>query len=462
MNLIPTSRLLFLFAVICIPFTILASVISSATILSYAIIIVFVLAAVVDAIFSVRLFDGIRIECNELVRMSVGRSSAIKIIIKNDAAQNGPIRLGLLFPDQLFSENQDIFFNLSSKEINSALTWPVKGLKKGQYLLNKCYLEKKSLAGLWAKRTTFPIYCEIRVYPDLFSENKLLAALSADRSMGAHARRQIGKGREFEKLRDYNPGDSYEDIHWKATAKRSLPVTKVFQVERTQDIYVMIDASRMSARNAHIFNNGLLGKERRSADNNSSIFPQETILDRYITAGLMIGKTAEKHGDNYGIVLFSDRVSLFIKAKSGKAHYNVCRDSLYNADPNRVTPDFRELFTFAGTRIRKRALMIILTSLDDPVMAEDFIKHIHILSRYHLIMANMIKPAAANSIFSSSDIMSINSIYQDLGGHIVWNRLRELNVSLTRHGADFFLLESRRLCSQLISNYIDIKQRQIL
>ena len=57
----------------------------------------------------------------------------------------------------------------------------------------------------------------------------------------------IGKGREFEKLREYIPGDSYDEIHWKATAKRGRPVTKVFQIERTQEVYVVIDASRLSA-----------------------------------------------------------------------------------------------------------------------------------------------------------------------------------------------------------------------
>ena len=45
-----------------------------------------------------------------------------------------------------------------------------------------------------------------------------------------------------------NDGDSLGDVHWKATAKRGHPVTKEFQIERTQEVYCIIDASRLSAR----------------------------------------------------------------------------------------------------------------------------------------------------------------------------------------------------------------------
>src|SRR5439155_5760719 len=98
-------------------------------------------------------------------------------------------------------------------------------------------------------RKSVPTQSEIRVYPNLLRERRDLAALFLHRgAFGLHAERQVGKGREFEKLREYVPGDGYDEIHWKATAKRGRPITKVFQIERTQEVYVVIDASRLSAR----------------------------------------------------------------------------------------------------------------------------------------------------------------------------------------------------------------------
>ena len=100
------------------------------------------------------------------------------------------------------------------------------------------------VSGVCAKPV--PVGAEIRVYPNLVTERKNLAALFLNRgSFGLHAQRQLGKGREFEKLREYVPGDGYDELHWKATARRGRPITKVYQIERTQEVYVVIDASRL-------------------------------------------------------------------------------------------------------------------------------------------------------------------------------------------------------------------------
>ena len=108
-------------------------------------------------------------------------------------------------------------------------------------------------------------------------------------------RRQIGKGREFENLRQYLPGDSFEDIHWKATARRGFPVVKLYRVEHAQEVYAIIDASRLSAR--------------------------EGILDSYVDAALHLALVAERQGDRFGLVTFSDRTQQFVRARSGMDHF---------------------------------------------------------------------------------------------------------------------------------------------
>ncbi len=461
MTLTPTRRLLFLFGTIFLPLTIIHAVFPAAGLVLYGVTGIFIFVAVLDCMETPTAFEGVQLKSLGVVRISQGKSSEIELEISNSLSKKGRLRIGLSFPQNLFSENQDLFVTLPLNNETEFFKWPVKGLKKGHYFLENCRVEKESFLKLWHTRKELPVNCEIRVYPNLFSEKKLLAQFMVFNT-GSHISRQMGKGREFEKLREYIPGDSYEDIHWKATAKRSMPITKIFQVERTQDINIIIDSSRLSGRNAHIFNKGRVHDEKRSSTENEESMPQETILDRYITASLMIGKAAEKYGDNFGLTVFSDKVRRFVKPRGGKSNFNVCSDMLYDINPQRVTPDFQELVTFTATRIRKRSLLIIMTNLDDPVLAEDFLKHIHILIRRHLVVVNMLKPAAATPIFSNPEISSVNGIYQDLGGHMAWNRLREIERSLSRHGIGLLLLENQQLCSQLITNYMDIKQRQIL
>jgi uncharacterized protein (DUF58 family) len=299
--------------------------------------------------------------------------------------------------------------------------------------------------GFWAVRTSQPARAELRVYPNLFDERKNVAALFLRRGeLGVHALRQAGQGRDFEKLREYVPGDSYDEIHWKASAKRGRPVTKVFQVERTQEVYVIVDASRLTAREITLQGS------------------HTTVLERYVTAALILGLAAEQQGDQFGLITFSDRVLSFVRAKNGQAHYDACRDRLYTLHPQRVTPDFDELCSFIRLRLRKRALLIFLTALDDPLLAESFAKASELISRQHLLIVDMLQPVGAQPLFADEAVTKIDDLYRRLGGHLQWNSLREMEKVLRRRGVRFSLLDPEKLATELIAQHADVKRRQLL
>ncbi|HUR46588.1 MAG TPA: DUF58 domain-containing protein, partial [Candidatus Saccharimonadales bacterium] len=327
------------------------------------------------------------------------------------------------------------------------LEWPCQPLRRGRYLLNRVFVGRASPMGFWDIRTSLPVQCEIRVYPNLLLERKNLAALFLNRgALGLHAQRQVGKGRDFEKLREYSPGDSYDEIHWKATARRGHPITKVYQIERTQEIYVLVDTSRLIGR---VLNEG------------SSASP-DVLLERFITASLVLGMAAEQQGDLFGLAAFSDKVETFIRARNGKNHYGICRDALYAIQPRLVSPDFEELATFIKLRLRRRALLIVLTSLEDPVLAESFARNIGLLAGQHLVMVNMIKPPAAEPLFTNPNVETSDDLYRELGAHLRWNKLRELEKVLQRRGVNFTLMDNERFSVDLVSQYLRVKQRQLL
>ncbi len=177
---------------------------------------------------------------------------------------------------------------------------------------------------------------------------------------GLRRRRQVGKGREFENLRHYLPGDSFEDIHWKATARRGFPAVKLYQVEHAQEVYAVIDFSRLAAR--------------------------EGMLDSYVDAALHLALVAERQGDRFGLVTFSDRTRHFVRARRGLAHFRLCRETIYNLRAARVSPDFREVFTNLQLNLRRRALLVFFTYLDDALLAETFEREVSLLARRHLVL----------------------------------------------------------------------------
>lgn len=258
---------------------------------------------------------------------------------------------------------------------------------------------------------------------------------------GTHAHRQLGKGREFEKLREYISGDGLEEIHWKATAKRGRLVTKVFQVERTQEVYVALDASRLSAR--------------------PSGHPPSPALERYVTAALSLAIAAQHQGDHFGLLTFSDRMIRFVRAGGGRGHFALCRDALLALEPRLVAPDFEEAAIFVRRRLRRRALVVVLTDLDDPVLAEDFTRASDLLRRQHLVMACMLRPEGARPLFDGREPSDIEDLYRALAGHMAWHHLRELQRQLGRHGVGLSLLD-QAFAAGVVSSYLAMKQRQAL
>jgi uncharacterized protein (DUF58 family) len=476
--IVPRNRLLLWVSVIVLPFAFLGAVEPGAAALSIIAIGGLGLLVLADAIGSRTSLAGIGIALPDVARMSRDRPAKLDIRIRNEHQKSRNLRLALALPREIQSPQEELAVVLPKDSEWSRLTWPCRPIKRGNYKLHTARVEANSPLGFWAVRKNLPTPSQIRVYPNLLNERKSLAALFLHRgSFGMHAQRQIGKGRDFEKLREYIPGDSYDEVHWKATAKRGRPVTKIFQIERTQEVYVVIDASRLSARpveNSRLqvatspkaaavasqlatFNLQPATAEQPATDEVAT-----TTLERFVTAALVLGLAAEQQGDLFGLLTFTNKVETFVRAKNGKAHFSACRDALYTLQPQIVTPDYDEVFTFIRLRLRRRALLIVLTSLDDSMLAASFVKNMDLIQRQHLVLVNMLQPPGIAPVFSNPNLTSVDDLYQHLGGHLLWHNLRELEKVLHRRGVRFSLLKNERLSAELVSQYLNVKQRQLI
>ena len=450
--MVPSSRLLFWTGAIILPFSALAATLPHTLFLAVGVMGAFVLLAAGDAWWSRRRLDPIRLETPAVVRFARFQQGAIPVRISQASGPLANLRLGLLLPPDFTSPAPELRLSIPEAGRAFQLSWLCAGTRRGRYALTHAALEGASALGFWLVRRPLALRSELRVYPDLRAERKRVAATFLNRGrLGLHAWRQIGKGREFEKLREYQPGDSYEDIHWRATAKRNYPVTKVFQIERTQEVYALVDASRLSARAVP-----LIDGEPESARQGLSL------LDRYIASALMLGYAADRQGDLFGLLAFSGKPELFLKAAHGKAHFDACREALYALAAKPATPDFAEVFSFVRTRLRKRALLIVLTSLDDPLLAENFMRSVRLVCRHHLVMVNMMRPPESQPLFSGADPGTTDAIYRRLGGHHLWRKLEETARQARRQGVRFAQLENESMSAALISQYMNMKQSQLL
>ncbi|HXM02387.1 MAG TPA: DUF58 domain-containing protein, partial [Chthoniobacterales bacterium] len=327
-----------------------------------------------------------------------------------------------------------------------------------------------SPARFWVFREERPLKSELRVYPDLALEGRKIAHFLNRGGFGVHRQRQIGRGREFEKLREYEPGDSFDSIHWKAAAKRHKPITKVFQVEKSQEVYLAIDSSRLSSRSLLSSSSVPLSSSSSTVPagdpleepGRAGVRPQQTILERFIAAALLAGATAERQGDLFGLITFSDKVDQMARARSGSLHFNHCRDLLVNLQPKLVAPDFEDIAATLLNRLTKRSLLVFLTSLDDSVTGENFLLAARFLARRHLVMAIMLLPPGTQPLFSAPGVEHTDQIYENIAGHLRWAKLQELRKQLLQAGVRFHLAPEQSFTLTVVGEYLATKRRQLL
>jgi len=438
--IVPSSRLQWLVAILGFPAAIAAGLTRAALPLSIAVIGLIAAAAIADALRRGRALAGLRVEAPDLIRLFKDRDGEIRLLVRNEHKRGRLVRAGIVAPRGIEMPVEDQVVSLPAGAELSQIKWRVTPRRRGKYLIDACYLEAASPWGLWQVRRRDSIDLEVRVYPNLRDESDLRAFRRG--LQGLRVLRQIGRGREFEKLREYVAGDGFDEIHWKATARRSRPITKVFQVERTQEIYLAIDASRLSGRT----------------------IGGDSALEAYLRTALLVGAAAEKRGDLFGLLVFSNQIESFTRARHGKQHYAACRDAIFQIQPRTVSPAFDEVAVFLRTALPRRALILFLTSLDDPAIAADFMRASRLIGVRHVVAAAMPRPTGAQRLFHdvSSGAESEVNLYRELAGHLAWRRLKELDRNLARQGVRLRLAEPGALTSAAMSVYDEVKQKQAL
>lgn len=146
-------------------------------------------------------------------------------------ALEGELRDGV--PSGPIAEGHRSAFRITAA--GSTVGWRVTPLVRGDLLLGPLSLRMYGPWKLCARQFSVPLLSPVKVYPDL-------TALSGDGLLLSRARddeakrviRRPAEGREFESLREYQPGDDRRTLDWKATARRGKPMVRVTQPEQNQ------------------------------------------------------------------------------------------------------------------------------------------------------------------------------------------------------------------------------------
>ena len=306
-----------------------------------------------------------RFEVERIVeeRMSLGAENAVGLRLRSRCGR--PLRLmvkdsppdAFTTPERLRSLVLPPF---GRAEVRYVTTPP----KRGDFAFGDVYVRGFGRLGLATWQRVAPAGQEVRVYPNLLEVRRyeLLARRDRLQEIGFRAARRRGEGTQFESLRDYVPDDEFRDIDWKATARKGKPITREHEVERSQNVLLMLDAGRMMTAEVH----GL------------------SKLDHALNAALMLAHVACAQDDAVGMIAFGRRIASFVPPRKGRAQVGRLLEQMYALQPTLDEPDYPGAFAMTAQRCRKRALVVVFTDLVDADASRRLLAHVAALRPRHL------------------------------------------------------------------------------
>ena len=152
-----------------------------------------------------------------------------------------------------------------------------------------------------------------------------------------------GRGMTFSEVRQYQFGDDVRNIDWNVTARYSEPFVKVFEEERELTMMLMVDISGSE----------LFGTQEQ--------FKNEVVTE--IAATLAFSAT--QNNDKIGLILFSDKVELYIPPKKGRSHVLRIIRELIEFQPVSKKTDLTHALRFFSNVMKKKAIAFVLSDFID-------------------------------------------------------------------------------------------------
>jgi len=166
-----------------------------------------------------------------------------------------------------------------------------------------------------------------------------------------------GRGMTFSEVRQYQFGDDVRNIDWNVTARYNEPFVKVFEEERELTMMLMVDVSGSE----------LFGTAEQ--------FKNEIVTE--IAATLAFSAT--QNNDKIGLILFSDKVELYIPPKKGRSHVLRIIRELIEFQPKSKQTNLAEALKFLSNVMKKKAIVFVLSDF----MADDYQQTMKIVSGKH-------------------------------------------------------------------------------
>lgn len=312
--------------------------------------------------------------------------------------------------------------------------------RRGDRPADKVTIRSHGPLQLAARQSSRSVPGAVRALPPFRSRKHLPSRLARLRQLdGRSAVRTRGQGTEFDSLRDYVEGDDVRSIDWRATARRQSVVVRTWQPERDRRVIIVLDTSRTSAAR--------VGDEPR--------------LDAAMDASLLLAALASRAGDRIDLIAGDRRIRGRVRPNpASPALLNSIVTMLAPIEPVLLEADWSMLSGAINNTSRRRALVVLLTSLDPAALEEGLLPVIGSLTAYHqVVLASVADPALQEM---ATDLDSLSAVYGAAAAERTASLRRRTAAALERLGVHVLDADPDHLPAALADHYLALKARGLL
>lgn len=319
---------------------------------------------------------------------------------------------------------------------------PLTAWRRGQGRVAWLALEWRSKLGFVVRRRSRPVQGPaIHVLPDLraVQEAGLRAQNAKQYLQGLKVQRHIGDGREFDALREFQPGHDTRAIDWRTSARTRTLHVREYREERNHNIVAAIDCGRLMSRN--------LGEIAR--------------IDHALNASLHLAYASLQAGDRMGLMGFDQEQRFWLAPQHGRGALQRFVDATEALPYTLNVTDFRSACVQLDRKLKRRSVIIFFTELESQRQGEALAAALQTLAKKHLLVVAAVgegdsSPVAAQPIERSEDIETTI-----MAARLVGERDAALRA-LSARGIRTINASPARLAVALLNLYHDVKRRGLV
>ena len=338
------------------------------------------------------------------------------------------------------------------------LRYRVEPKSRGDCEMGMLYLRYRSPLGIVERWARAPLTQTVRVYPALRTAGEQEIFLARSRQIDLQLRRaqQRGLGRDFESLRDYREGDDLRDICWTATARRGSLVTRQYQTERSQPVWLVLDCGRlMRSRVAAV------APGRSALPLAAPGARVHSKLDHACSAAVALAQLALYSGDRVGMLAYGQGIQQRLLPARGAAHMRQLIESLAQLHAEKGEADHLRATAVLNRLQPRRSLILWITDLAETAMRPEVIDGATQLLRRHLVLFVAIAQPEVESIAQARPV-NVEQMFRAAAAQEMAGRRELLLARLREQGALTLDLNPEELTSSVLNQYLPVKERAMV